>query len=255
MEILENNLLESQKLLEPARVDSKILEVRNLSISCGGEKILDNISFSLEGADNLVILGPNGAGKSMLLKALLGVLSFGGGDVATSGYIKWKDDVKIGYVPQKISPEKNFPLSVEEFFKIKKIKKEEAINLLNMVGIKDERFIKKQISKISSGQFQRLLVAWSLAGKPDVILMDEPTAGIDVGGEETIYNLIANIDKEKKLSIILVTHDLSVVYKFADNVLCLNKKLICYGTPNDIVGSESLRKMYGEDVSLYKHEH
>lgn len=252
---METNLLETPIMLEPAHAKENILDVKELSIYHGQEKILDNISFSIKSAENLVILGPNGAGKSMLLKALLGVLTSGGDDMFVSGYIKWKNDIKIGYVPQKISPEKNFPLSVGEFFGVKKIKKEESLKLLEMVGIREENFLKRQISKISSGQFQRALVAWSLAGNPDVIMLDEPTAGIDVGGEETIYNLIANIDKEKKLSIVLVTHDLSVVYKFADNVLCLNKKLVCYGVPSEVASSENLSNMYGGDVSLYKHNH
>ena len=86
-------------------------------------------------------------------------------------------------------------------------------------------------------------------------MFDEPTAGIDIGGEETIYNLLGNIEKERDLSIIIVTHDLSVVYKFADSVLCLNKKLICYGSPQEALGADSLNTLYGGDVKFYKHEH
>ncbi|MEK9183819.1 MAG: metal ABC transporter ATP-binding protein, partial [Patescibacteria group bacterium] len=97
--------------------------------------------------------------------------------------------------------------------------------------------------------------AWALMGDPQVLLFDEPTAGIDIGGEETIYNLLGNLEKERNLSIIIVTHDLSVVYKFADSVLCLNKKLICYGPPQEALGADSLNVLYGGDVKLYKHEH
>ena len=93
------------------------------------------------------------------------------------------------------------------------------------------------IGKISSGQLQRVLIAWGLVGNPTVLLFDEPTAGIDIGGEETIFNLLNKIEKEKNLSIILVTHDVSVIYGFADSVLCLNKKLICYGPPGRSVWS------------------
>jgi len=225
-----------------------ILEVKNLTVSFGEEKVVDNLSFSLKKGENVAIMGPNGAGKTVLLKALLDILPY-------RGEIKWSEGVKISYVPQKILPEKNLPLSVEEFFKMKKAGREQAKEALASVGITDERFLKKMIGTISSGQLQRVLVAWGLIGNPNVLLFDEPTAGIDIGGEETIFNLLNKIEKERNLSIILVTHDMSVVYGFADSVLCLNKKLICYGSPSEALGSEGLKKLYGEGVTFYKHEH
>ncbi len=225
-----------------------ILEVKNLTVSFGEEKVVDNLSFNLKKGENVAIMGPNGAGKTVLLKALLGILPY-------DGYIRWSNDAKISYVPQKILPEKNLPLSVEEFFKMKKAGREQAKDALASVGITDERFLKKMIGTISSGQLQRVLVAWGLVGNPNVLLFDEPTAGIDIGGEETIFNLLNKIERERNLSIILVTHDMSVVYGFADSVLCLNKKLICHGSPAEALGSEGLKKLYGEGVTFYKHEH
>ena len=118
---------------------------------------------------------------------------------------------------------KNLPLSVEEFFKMKKAGREQAKEALSSVGITDEKFLKKMIGTISSYQLQRVIIAWGLVGNPNVLLFDEPTTGIDIGGEETIFNLLNKIEKERNLSIILVTHDMSVVYGFADSVLCLNK--------------------------------
>ena len=257
------NLIENkeEKLLEPGIIahpvvlqppapkeDEIILEVRNLTVSFGDEVVLDNLSFNLKKGENVAIMGPNGAGKTVLLKALLGILPY-------SGEIKWGEDAKISYVPQKILPEKNLPLSVEEFFRIKKVKAEQIREALISVGITDGEFLKKMIGKISSGQLQRVLIAWGLVGNPTVLLFDEPTAGIDIGGEETIFNLLNKIEKEKNLSIILVTHDVSVIYGFADSVLCLNKKLICYGPPEEAFGPDSLKRLYGEGVSFYKHEH
>ena len=248
--LLEPGFIAPQVVPQPAMptVRELILEVKNLTVSFGEEKVVDNLSFSLKKGENVAIMGPNGAGKTVLLKALLGILPY-------RGEIKWSESAKITYVPQKILPEKNLPLSVEEFFKMKKAGREQAKDALASVGIMDERFLKKMIGTISSGQLQRVLVAWGLIGNPNVLLFDEPTAGIDIGGEETIFNLLNKIEKERNLSIILVTHDMSVVYGFADSVLCLNKKLICHGPPAEALGSEGLKKLYGEGVTFYKHEH
>lgn len=225
-----------------------ILEVKNLNVSFNNEKVIDNLSFNLKEKENLVVIGPNGAGKSVLLRAILGIVPF-------QGEIKWKENVKIGYVPQKFLPEKNIPLSIKEFFKFKNVNDEKTKEALRRVGIKDFSILNKKIGVISSGQLQRILIAWTLIDRPDVLLFDEPFSGIDLEGEETIYNLLAQIEKELNLTIILITHDLCIVYKFADNVLCLNKKAVCYGFPPEALTAESLSRLYGEEVKFHQHQH
>lgn len=226
-----------------------ILQVENLNVIFDSEKIIDNLSFNLKDKENLVIVGPNGAGKTVLLRALLGVIPY-------DGKIKWKDGVKIGYVPQRFFPPNEIPLSVEEFFSFKKVDLEKVKKYLNSVGMDNGiSFLKKQLGDLSAGQFQRIMIAWTLVDEPDVLLFDEPTTGIDIGGEETIYNLLKKIEKEINLTIILITHDLNVVYKLADSVLCLNKKTICYGVPNDVLSSENVDKLYGGEVKFYYHQH
>jgi len=225
-----------------------ILEVKNLTVSFNNEKVIDNLSFNLKKGENLVVVGPNGAGKTVLLRTLIGMIPF-------EGEIKWEKDVKIGYVPQKILPEKNIPLSIEEFFNFKKIDSNQIVKALKSVGINDLSVLKKKIGVISSGQLQRILIAWSLIGNPEILLFDEPLSGIDIEGEETIYNLLSRIEKERDLTIILITHDLSVVYKFADSVLCLNKESICYGPPQEALTPERLSQLYGGEIKLYKHDH
>lgn len=225
-----------------------ILEVKNLTVKFNHEKVIDNLSFNLKKGENLVVLGPNGAGKTVLLKTLIGLIPF-------SGEIKWQKDVKIGYVPQKILPEKNIPLSIEEFFNFKKVNQEQIVAALKSVGINDLSILKKKIGVISSGQLQRVLIAWSLIGDPDILLFDEPLSGIDIEGEETIYNLLSQIEKERNLAMILITHDLSVVYKFADSVLCLNKKTICYGPPQEALTPQRLNQLYGGEIKFYLHKH
>ena len=237
-------------------MDDKILEVKNLNVTLGNEKVIDNLNFDFKEGESLAVIGPNGAGKTVLLKSLLGISLSPDRAVFSSGEINWKEGLKISYVPQKILPERDLPLTIEEFFKIKKISSRDDIaRSLSSVGISDPMFAKKRIGTISFGQLQRVLLAWALTGDPQVLLFDEPTTGIDIGGEETVYNLLGKIRQSRNLSLIIVTHDLSIVYKFADNVLCLNKKLICYGLPREALDPGSLSALYGGDVKFYKHEH
>ena len=222
-----------------------ILRVKNLKVELDNEKIIEDLSFEVKEGEILTILGPNGAGKTVLLRALLRLLPY-------KGEIEWEKEVKIGYVPQRLPFIKDIPMSIEEFFKLKEASKKEIKEILNSVGFR-EIFLNKKVGELSSGQFQRILVAWALIGNPQVLLFDEPTAGIDIGGEETIYTLLAKLKEEKNLTILLVTHDLSVVFKFSDYVICLNKCPICQGAPKEVLTPEVLQKLYGQEVKFYVH--
>jgi len=222
-----------------------ILKVKNLNVELDNEKIIENLSFEVKEGDVLTVLGPNGAGKTVLLKTLLGLLPY-------KGEIEWQKGVKIGYVPQRLPFIKDIPMSIEEFCKLKEASKKEIKEILNSAGF-GEIFLNKKIGELSSGQFQRILVAWALIGNPQILLFDEPTAGIDIGGEETIYALLAKLKEERNLTILLVTHDLSVVFKFSNYVICLNKCPICQGIPKEVLTPEILYKLYGEEVKFYEH--
>jgi len=226
-------------------MENLILKVENLNVKLENEEIIKNLSFEVKKGDVLTILGPNGAGKTVLLRTLLGVLPY-------NGEIKWRKEVKIGYVPQRLPFIKETPMNVEEFFELKGVLKKEIEKTLNSVGFKDD-FFKKNIGELSSGQFQRILVAWALIGNPDILFFDEPTTGIDIGGEETIYGLLAKLKKERDLTILLVTHDLSVVFKFSNYVICLNRCSICQGSPKEVLITETLHKLYGEEIKFYEH--
>jgi len=228
-------------------MDEPILHIKNLNVKFGKEEVIRNLSLEVKKGDFLIVLGPNGAGKTVLLKTLLGIFPF-------EGKIEWRKGIKIGYVPQRVPFVKDFPISVEEFLKLKTKNKNEIGEVLKLVGF-EENFLKKNLEEISSGQYQRILVAWALIGNPDVLLFDEPTTGIDISGKETIYQLLERLKKEKNLTIILVTHDLSVVFKFSDYVICLNKCPICQGTPKETVTPENLSKLYGQEIKFYEHYH
>ena len=230
-----------------------ILTVENLGVKFDNNEVLRGLNFFIQKEDVLAIVGPNGAGKSVLLRALLGLVPY-------SGKINWAPGIKIGYVPQKFNIDKDLPLSVEEFFKFKEKKLEKIISALKSVGITDEHHIEHHILKqrlgwLSGGQIQRILIAWSIIDNPDVLLFDEPTAGIDVGGEETIYNLLKKLKDERGFTVLLISHDLNIVYKYANSVICVNKEMVCHGEPNTVLDPASLAKLYGGETSFYKHEH
>ena len=223
-----------------------VLKVENLNVELDGEKILENLSFEVKEGEVLTILGPNGAGKTVLLKTLLGILPY-------QGKIEWEKEIKIGYVPQRLPFIKDIPLSVREFFQLKQALENEMKEILNSIGLKKD-ILEKKIGDLSSGQFQRILVGWALISNPQVLLFDEPTTGIDISGQESIYELLEKLRKERNLTILLVTHDLSIVYKLATNCLCLNKKMLCYSVPKELT-SERLSELYGGKIKFYRHSH
>jgi len=145
------------------------------------------------------------------------------------------------------------PLTVKDFYSIKNASKSKAAHSLKSVGLKPSLY-KQRISNLSTGQFQRLSIAWALVDGPDTLIFDEPTSGIDIGGADTIYSLLHNFWKAQGLTIILVTHDLSVVWEHADNVLCLNKKGICYGSPSRTLTAGNIKELYGVGVKYYHHK-
>jgi zinc transport system ATP-binding protein len=222
-----------------------ILKVKNLNVKLEREEVIKDLSFEVKEGDALSILGPNGAGKTTLFKALLGILPY-------KGEIKWRKDLKIGYVPERLPYIKDVLISIGEFLSLKGVSGKETKEILNLVGLNGS-FLEKGIGEVSSGQFQRILVAWALIGNPNVLLFDEPMAGLDIIGEETIYELLAKLRRDRNLTILLISHDLSIVYKFSNYVICLNKCPLCRGVPREVLNPETLQKLYGSEVKFYEH--
>jgi len=229
-------------------MDSEILNVRNLSVTLNGEEILKDLSFTVNRGEVLVILGPNGAGKTTLLKTVLGLLPY-------TGEVEWNTK-RISYIPpQELLHRKDLPpLILEDFFKFKKVDYGQITQTLNLVGL-EPSILKKGFGALSTGEFQRMLIAWGLVDYPEVLLLDEPAYGIDLGGQETIYSLLHVFWKEHNLTILLITHDLNIVWEQANSVLCLNKSYFCYGKPREVITPQQLEKLYGTGVEFYKHSH
>jgi len=225
-----------------------VLRVKDLSVQLGGETVLSGLSFEIKKGEVLTILGPNGAGKTTLLRALLGILPY-------KGEVVWKEGIGVSYLPARLTQERfrQIPLSLKEFFKLETRSDEKISDMLGKVGLDPQLFLHRRPVNLSSGEFQRMLIAWSLMSDPDVLLFDEPTAGIDIGGKETIYTLLHSFWEEKRMAVLLVTHEMDIVYAHSTNVLCLHKKEFCYGKPEEVLTPQILKELYGQDIKFYKH--
>lgn len=232
----------------------QILEVRDLSVSFGKEEVLKDITFAVNVGDFLAIIGPNGAGKTVLFRALMNLIPY-------DGELIWRKNIKIGYVPQKLMEKAELPLTVKEFFLLKsKNLFFKDYGLLNSIDHElksvdlSPDILNKQLVNLSRGQLQRVLISWAILGHPQVLLFDEPTAGIDIVGEESVYNMLHKLQDERGITILMISHDLNVVFRYANNVLCINKEKICYGEPIHALTGEQIKKLYGESA-FYHHLH
>ncbi len=228
--------------------EKEILTVQNLQIAYEDQQIIRDLSFTVQQRDILIFLGPNGAGKTTLLRALQGLLPY-------QGIVSW-NALKISYLPpQEFLQRQNLPpLNIAEFYAFKTANLKAIKEMITDVGL-DESLLTHQFSELSTGQFQRMLIGWALLDNPDVLILDEPTSGIDLGGEETIYSLLYKFWQNQNLTILLVTHDLNIVWEYATQVICLNKQQVCMGSPDDVLTPEQLKTLYGTGIKFYKHQH
>jgi zinc transport system ATP-binding protein len=227
-----------------------VLEVNDLAIRFGRTTIFRNLSFSVPEGAALAIVGPNGSGKTVLLRALIGAISF-------KGALRWAPDIRLGYVPQKLDIARDAPITGFDFLRaraaLSRTPNATAFQLLNTVGLPWEAAA-QPIGTLSGGQFQRLLVAFALVGEPNVLLLDEPTAGVDEPGQERLNELIHRLQQDRGLTVLLISHDLSVVYRYATTVLCLSRERHWFGPPKDILTPGRLHELYGMPVAFHVHE-
>jgi len=229
-------------------MENPILKVSNLTVAFGKEIVIDNLDFEIQKGDVLAIIGPNGAGKTMLFKALLGMISY-------QGTVTWAAGVRIGYVPQRMEIETDVPLTVYEFLALRQsenFSREKAEEAVASVLLPKE-ILNSGLGSISVGQRQRVLIAWALLGKPSVLLFDEPTADIDIRGQESIYQLLHHLQDKYNFTVILISHDLNIVYKYAEQVLCLNRQKICFGKPSEVLDAKQMQQLYGGEHAFYHH--
>lgn len=246
------SMAQSQPCAHQAARTEHILSVENLSVSLSGTAVLTDLTFSVERGASLAIVGPNGAGKTVLLKALIGAFP-------VTGTFQWAHGTQIGYVPQKLDITRDVPITGVDFLKARiALARESAItipDILASVGL-TMSVGRQPIGALSGGQFQRLLIAFALVGAPNVLLLDEPTVGVDEPGQERLNELVHRLQKDHGLTVFLVAHDLGIVHRYATTVLCLNRHRVCaFGAPRDILTAELLREVYGSPLAFHVHEH
>ncbi len=235
-------------------VSKEALRVKNVSVFYGNYPAVQKINFTVEKGEVVAIIGPNGSGKSSLLKAILGLIEFKG-KIDVLGQPVKKVLKEIGYVPQRYNFDASFPLTVEEFLRLSLQKGNEDQMEYALKEVEMTDFRNKMLGELSGGQLQRVLIARALLNKPEILFLDEPTAGIDMEAERNFYELVKHLNDEHELTIVMVSHEVNMVYKFADQVLCLNKDLICFGKTKEAVTKEVMEKLYGKEVKLQHHKH
>jgi zinc transport system ATP-binding protein len=229
-----------------------LIAADGLSIRLDGQEVLSRVTLRLHPGEIVTILGPNGSGKSTLLRALLGILPPSGGQVTR------RPGLVIGYVPQKLAVDRTLPMTVRRFLSLpRRVPDAEAAAALTRVGLPE--VAAKQMADLSGGQFQRVLLARALLARPDILILDEPTQGLDQPGEAAFYRLIEEVRRETGVAVLMVSHDLHVVMAASDRVICLNGHICCEGTPRVVSNAPEYRALFGLGtqgaLALYQHVH
>ncbi len=244
-----------------------IIVARSVSFKYGNHTVLDNVSLHIHKGDYLGIVGPNGGGKTTLLKIILKLLKPTSGtvelfDTNIEDFNQW---YKIGHVPQKMYIDSLFPISVAEviamglygkkglFRGLNKEDKEKVNQTLKIVDMVQNK--NQLVGNLSGGQLQRVMIARALVADPEVIILDEPTSGIDVNAQEQFYILLRKLNREMQITLVLVSHDIDVVAHETTEVACINHHLVYHGSPKEFIKSDILEKLYGHDVKYIVHNH
>jgi len=217
-----------------------ILKVSNLSVEISNQLIITNVTFKISRGITLAIVGPNGAGKTTLFRALLNLVPY-------SGKIEWNGKMKIGYVPQILAV-RDIPISVKEFLSYKNESASEMKAVLDSVGLDSEEVVDKSLGTLSGGQMRRVLIAWAIVDKPDVLLFDEPTSGVDLDSEEAIYGMLRSLTAKNNITLLLISHDLHIVREYSDYALALNKYLVFFGESKEVMNPATQKLIYGEPI-------
>ena len=229
-----------------------LIQASNINVSRQGNKILENVSVVVGDHDFLTVIGPNGAGKSMLLKCLMG---FYAPDI---GEIRKMNGLRVGYVPQNFAPEHTMPISVRRFLNLRKKTEKAAIEeIAQETGIL--KILDQALFELSGGERQRVLLARSLLDNPHLLVLDEPAQNLDISGQLGFYRLVEKIYKERKVSVLMVSHDLHMVMASTKEVICLFHHVCCSGEPQIVAKDPEFISLFGNDMATmmaaYQHSH
>jgi zinc transport system ATP-binding protein len=244
----------------------KIIEFRDVTFSYGKQPAVSKATFSVERGDFVGMIGPNGAGKTTVVKLMLGLLSPDSGSIRLfgKGMQDFQDWQKVGYVPQKATNfDQNFPASVFEVASMGRVSKaglmkqlskqdndavEKALEVAGISNLRDSR-----IGDLSGGQQQRVFIARALASEPDLLILDEPTVGVDQKAQHDFYVLLGRLNRERGMTLVLISHDVGVVAKNAGKIACINVKVTMHDAKKGI--DDALICAYGNDMGRVPHHH
>ena len=228
-----------------------LIDISKLEVKYGSKKVLQNINLSLNANEIVTIVGPNGSGKTTLFKAIIGSVPL------SKGKISIKPNLRIGYVPQQLKVDQTLPITVERFLKLATRNNNDIEKMIAFFG--SENIFREQIYSLSGGQMQRVLLARALVNKPEILLLDEATRGLDQPGIAAFYRKIENISKETNCAVLMISHDLHVVMRASDRVICVNGHICCQGTPENVATSPEYQTLFGSNIdgsfALYRHKH
>ncbi len=229
-----------------------LVEIRDLTVQLGGRTILSGVELSVEKGEIVTIVGPNGSGKSTLLKTIIGAHR------PTVGRIARKKGLRLGYVPQKLHLDSTFPVTVRRLLDLpRRVPEAEARSALARAGA--EALASRQLAELSGGQMQRVLLARALLSDPELLILDEPTQGLDQPGSAAFYELIATLRRNLGCAVLMVSHELHVVMAASDRVICLNGHVCCEGAPEHVASAPEYRALFGSGthgaLALYRHDH
>ena len=229
-----------------------LIAARQICVRIGAAEVLHDVSLSVAPGEIVTILGPNGSGKSTLLRALLGILPVAEGEVVRA------PGLRIGYVPQRLHLDRTMPMTVRRFLSLpRRVAEAHALAALVRVGLPEAGPM--QMAALSGGQLQRVLLARALLHDPQILILDEPTQGLDQPGEAGFYRLIEEVRRDSGAAVLMVSHDLHVVMAASDRVICLNGHICCEGTPRVVSTAPEYRALFGFGtqgaLALYQHVH
>lgn len=234
------------------RRDRPLIEARGISVRHGKTPVLEGVDLAIAAREIVTIVGPNGSGKSTLLRALIGALPL------TAGTVQRRPGLRLGYVPQKLQVDPTLPLTVGRFLDLPR-RVPEGERQAALVEAGASSLEQRQLADLSGGQFQRVLLARALLNRPEILLLDEPTQGLDQPGSAAFYRQIEHIRGRLGCAVLMVSHELHVVMAASDRVVCLNGHVCCAGTPEVVAQAAEYRALFGSGtqgaLALYRHEH